>query len=115
MKERKGKEKKRNTPRKETTADEKVPHASKAMRGKKKAKPQGERSIPEATDTHGCKHKRLMELKVLPSDYLMGYMKKGGGSIMYNARIAWRKGWRRGCRLELTTAKEVKKGHGVLL
>jgi hypothetical protein len=56
---------------------EKEPHASKAMREKKKAKPQGEQSIPEATDTHGCKHKGLMELKVLPSDYLMGYMKGG--------------------------------------
>jgi hypothetical protein len=48
------------------------------VREKKKAKPQGERSIPKATGTHGCKHKGLMELKVLSSDYLMGYMKKGG-------------------------------------
>jgi hypothetical protein len=62
------------------------------MQEKKKAKLQGERSIPEATGTHGCKHKGLMELKVLPSDYPMGYMKKGGGSIMYRARIARRKG-----------------------
>jgi hypothetical protein len=58
----------RNNPSKETAAGEKEPHASKAMREKKKAKPQGERSIPEATDTHGCKHKGLMELKALPSD-----------------------------------------------
>jgi hypothetical protein len=71
---------------------EKEPHASKAMREKKKAKPQGEQSIPEATNMHGCKHKGLMELKVLPSDYLIGYMKRGGRSIMYHARIARRKG-----------------------
>jgi hypothetical protein len=63
----KWKGKKRNTPSKEITVGEKEPHASKAMQGKKKAKPQGEQSIPEATDTHGCKHKGLMELKMLPS------------------------------------------------
>jgi hypothetical protein len=45
---------------------------------KKKAKPQGARVIPEATDGHGCSHKGLLDLKILPSDYLRNYMKVGG-------------------------------------
>ena len=78
MKERKGKEKRGIPPSKEIMVGKKEPHASKAMQEKKKAKPQGEQSVPEATKTHGCKHKGLMELKVLPSNHLMGYMKTGG-------------------------------------
>ena len=69
--------KKRSQPSKERVS-EKEPKAKKGEGDKKKAKPQGGRSVPKATDTHGCKHKGLMELKVLPSNYLMGYMKEGG-------------------------------------
>ena len=45
---------------------------------KKKTRPQGARVIPEATDGHGCDHKGLLDLKILPSDYLRNYMKVGG-------------------------------------
>ncbi len=52
--------------------------SGKTIEWKKKAKPQGERINPEATDAYGCKHKGLLECKVLPSDYLSNYMKEGG-------------------------------------
>jgi hypothetical protein len=44
----------------------------------KKTRPQGARVIPEAADGHGCNHKGLLDLKILPSDYLRNYMKVRG-------------------------------------
>jgi hypothetical protein len=48
------------------------------MENKKKTRPQGKRVVPVATDAHGCSHKGLLELQILPSNYLRNY-KRGGG------------------------------------
>ncbi len=76
-----GKKKKAGNKRKPNVKEklcEKDARASKATRKTKKGKQQVGRTIPEATDKHGCKHKGLLDLKVLPSDYLSNYMKEGG-------------------------------------
>jgi glucan-binding YG repeat protein len=59
-------------------SEEREERPRKATRGKRQATPQGERIIPKATDAYGCKHKGLLDLKVLQSDYLKIYMRKGG-------------------------------------
>jgi hypothetical protein len=59
--------------------NEKESRTKKAATGiKNKTRPQGARVTPEATDGHGCDHKGLLDLKILPSDYLRNYMKVGG-------------------------------------
>jgi hypothetical protein len=72
----KGKKRKPNNKEKNK---EKEAKTNKATTGnKRKTRPQGEQVIPAATDAHGCSHKGLLELKILPSDYLKSYMREGG-------------------------------------
>jgi hypothetical protein len=74
--EQKGKKRKPNNKEKNK---EKEAKTNKATTGnKRKTRPQGEQVIPAATDAHGCSHKGLLELKILPSDYLKSYMREGG-------------------------------------
>ncbi len=57
---------------------EREDRASKATRKTTKGRQQVGGSIPEATHKHGCKHRGVLDLKVLPSDYLRSCMKEGG-------------------------------------
>jgi hypothetical protein len=75
-KQKKGKKRKPNNKEKSTEKEAKTNKAVTA--NKRKMRPQGERVIPAATDAHGCRHKGLLELKVLPSNYLKKYMREGG-------------------------------------
>jgi hypothetical protein len=49
-----------------------------SLRSKIIAPLQGKRKVPEATDTHGCSHYGVRDLKALPKDYLESYVKVGG-------------------------------------
>ena len=71
-----GKKRKPNNKEKNIEKESKTKKAATGI--KKKTRPQGARVIPEATDGHGCDHKGLLDLKILPSDYLRNYMKVGG-------------------------------------
>ena len=44
---------------------------------KKVVKQQGQRKVPEAGDTYGCNHHGLLDLLLLPKDYLETFTKVG--------------------------------------
>jgi hypothetical protein len=43
-----------------------------------KAKTQGERKVPVASDAHGCRHSGLLELLPIDRKYLQAFVKEGG-------------------------------------
>jgi hypothetical protein len=68
-----GKKRKPNDKEKKNEEESKTKKAATGI--KKKTRPQGARVIPEAAYGHGCNHKGLLDLKILPSNYLRNYMK----------------------------------------